>query len=329
MNRLNCKHKEFDIISKEETYTVKGETITIIARVKVCRTCKEELFDMRLDSENLKKAYDIYRKRHNIMMTEEIIALRKKYGLSQRDFANIIGCTQATVVRYEKGAIPNETYNNILKLLANPDNMKKALHDNIEKLESIDEKKVENALRQENFCKKSSIVNNSIDALMNKSADIFNGFKKFNLEKFKAMVVFFAENQTNLYKTKLMKLLWYSDMAYFREYGTSISGINYIHQYYGPIPVKSYTLLGWLEDNDYIEIEEQSNGGEIILAKNITSNMDCLSKNELKILSLVNDRFKNMTSQDISNISHKEQGYIKTEQKENISFEYALELKAI
>ena len=125
MNRLNCKHKEFDIISKEETYTVKGETITIIARVKVCRTCKEELFDMRLDSENLKKAYDIYRKRHNIMMTEEIIALRKKYGLSQRDFANIIGCTQATVVRYEKGAIPNETYNNILKLLANPDNMKK------------------------------------------------------------------------------------------------------------------------------------------------------------------------------------------------------------
>ena len=44
-----------------------------------------------------------------------------------------------------------------------------------------------------------------------------NGFKGFDYEKLCAMVLFFANKSTELLKTKLMKLLNYSDMIYYKE----------------------------------------------------------------------------------------------------------------
>lgn len=58
--RMSCKHENYEVIQKEETYPVFGKPTTIIANVKVCKDCGEEVFDYKLDSDNLKRAYVKY-----------------------------------------------------------------------------------------------------------------------------------------------------------------------------------------------------------------------------------------------------------------------------
>ena len=77
-----CRHKNFKIIQKEETYPVLGEKTTILANVKVCEACGEEVFDYKLDDENLKRAFRKYKRNHALMTADEICELRKKYNIS-------------------------------------------------------------------------------------------------------------------------------------------------------------------------------------------------------------------------------------------------------
>lgn len=332
--KMVCPHTNLQLIVQNEIYKVKGEPIEIEAQVNICKDCDAEIFNFEYDTENLKKAYTIYRKHHDLLSTQDIIALRKKYNLSQRAFATLIGCTQATIVRYEKGAIQDQAYNNIMKLMNKPENVAELLDGKRDKLEVKEIKAVEDALEKlnHNERRRDNQILASIKFLAEKDADVFNGFKRFNIEKFKAMVVFFAKKQPSLYKTKLMKLLWYSDMLYFKNYIKSISGARYIHQHFGPIPEEHNLLLGLLESLGCINTQEQETQygvGEIIVAG---QNVDCLrylSKSEIDTLNIINDKFKNISAADISEISHKEKGYEETKLKNNISFEYAMQLKAL
>lgn len=59
-------HDEEDvkIIDKDEVYPVYGDEIPVKAQVMVCMHCGNELYSRELDSQTLKKVYDIYRKKH-------------------------------------------------------------------------------------------------------------------------------------------------------------------------------------------------------------------------------------------------------------------------
>ncbi len=69
---VTCQHKNFRIIKKEETYPVLGEDTTIVANVKVCNDCGEEVFDFYLDEDNLQRAFSKYKRKHALMTTEEM-----------------------------------------------------------------------------------------------------------------------------------------------------------------------------------------------------------------------------------------------------------------
>ncbi|MBR5761833.1 MAG: hypothetical protein IKX87_07385, partial [Lachnospiraceae bacterium] len=75
------------IITKKEVYDVCGEAVEVEARVLICAECGEELFCEELDNATLVNAYNEYRKRHKLLLPEEIREIREKYGLSQRSFA--------------------------------------------------------------------------------------------------------------------------------------------------------------------------------------------------------------------------------------------------
>lgn len=54
------------IIERESDFTFKGETFTTTERVPVCPKCGEELTDEKLDSELMKRLYDLYVERMQI-----------------------------------------------------------------------------------------------------------------------------------------------------------------------------------------------------------------------------------------------------------------------
>mgnify|MGYP000438147395 CR=1 FL=1 len=152
-----------------------------------------------------------------------------------------------------------------------------------------------------------------------------NGFKGFDYEKLCAMVLFFAHKSPELLKTKLMKLLNYSDMIYYKENGVSMSGLRYAHLPYGPVPENFDILFGRMSIDNIAHIEVIYENGyekhQVIPEKAIPDNI--LSAEELEVLDRIYDKFKDFGSVEISNYSHKEKGYSATKQGEIISYSYA------
>ncbi len=141
----NAEH-EGTIRVQQETYPVKGENVTITARVRVCNACGNELWDDQLDSKNLKAAFAIYRNRHGLLHPEQIQKIRMKYSLSQVAFARVLGLGDKTITRYENGSLPDAAQNNLIKLMTDPWNFKELLDANKEKLSASDRGSAERAL---------------------------------------------------------------------------------------------------------------------------------------------------------------------------------------
>lgn len=112
------KETETKVVSKRESYNVCGELIEVDAQVLVCSECGEEFFCEELDNATLVSAYNEYRRKHKLLLPEEIRKIREQYGLSQRSFAKLLNWGDKTICRYENGSIQDKAHNSILLFLA-------------------------------------------------------------------------------------------------------------------------------------------------------------------------------------------------------------------
>lgn len=168
-----------------------------------------------------------------------------------------------------------------------------------------------------------------LDLFFSKNPCEENGFKGFDYEKLCAMVLFFAHKNSGLLKTKLMKLLNYSDMIFYKENGISMSGLKYAHLPYGPVPEHFDMLLGKMSADHIAHIEIMYDNGyekhQVIPECDIPK--DSLSDEEFDVLERIYNKFKDFGSVEISNYSHKEKGYNSTKQGEIISYAYAKDIQ--
>ena len=58
------RNVETKIITKKETYNVRGEMVDVDAQILTCADCGEELFCEELDNDTLVRAYNKYREKH-------------------------------------------------------------------------------------------------------------------------------------------------------------------------------------------------------------------------------------------------------------------------
>lgn len=65
----------------------------------------------------LNAAFEIYRRKYGLLGPEDIRRIRKKYQLSQRGLASLLGRSPAAAARYETGALPSVPHNEQLKRL--------------------------------------------------------------------------------------------------------------------------------------------------------------------------------------------------------------------
>ena len=156
-----------------------------------------------------------------------------------------------------------------------------------------------------------------------------NGFKGFDYEKLCAMVLFFAHKSTGLLKTKLMKLLNYSDMIFYKENGVSISGLRYAHLPYGPVPDNFDMILGKMAADHLAHIEVIYDGTyekhQVIPECDVPEGV--LSDLEIEVLNRIYEKFKSFGSVEISDYSHKEKGYKATKTGQIISYAYAMDIQ--
>ena len=319
---------ETKIITRREIFNVCGEDIEVDAQVMVCAECGEELFNEELDSATLINAYNEYRRRHKLLLPEEIRKIREQYGLSQRSFAKLLNWGDKTIRRYENGAVQDRAHNSLLLFLREPENMRTYLTENEV---ALDEKQVVKLLDTVDKLEQDidfRVGRRYFDLFFSRIPCEENGFKGFDYEKLCAMVLFFAHKSAGLLKTKLMKLLNYSDMIFYKENGLSISGLKYAHLPYGPVPDNFDMILGKMAADHIAHIEVFYDGSyenhQLVPECNVPEGV--LSDEEIEVLTRIYEKFKNFGSAEISNYSHKETGYNATKTGQIISYAYAMDI---
>ena len=323
------KEVETKIITRQETFKVYGEDITIDAQVLVCAECGEELFCEELDSATLVNAYNEYRRKHKLLLPDEIKKIREQYGLSQRSFAKLLNWGDKTICRYENGSVQDKAHNSLLLFLREPENMRTYLTENEIVLDERQKTKLLDTVEKLEQDTEYRVGRRFFELFFSRIPCEENGFKGFDYEKLCAMVLFFAHKSSELLKTKLMKLLNYSDMIFYKENGISMSGLKYAHLPYGPVPENFDMLLGKMTADHIAHIEVFYDNGyekhQVIPECDIPEGV--LSEEELEVLERIYIKFKDFGSVDISNYSHKEKGYSSTKKGEIISYSYAKDIQ--
>lgn len=320
---------ETKVIAKKETYDVCGEPVEVDAQVLVCADCGEEFYSEELDNATLVRTYNEYRRRHKLLLPEEIKKIREQYGLSQRSFARLLNWGDKTICRYENGSIQDRAHNSLLLFLREPENMRTYLTENevaIQEKQKIRLLSIVEKLEQD---REYPAGKRFLNFFFPKEPCEENGYRTFDYDKFCAMVLFFAHKSTELLKTKLMKLLNYSDMIFYKENGISISGVRYAHLPYGPVPENFDILLGTMTAGHIAHIEVFYDNGyekhQVVPEEEMPAGI--LSGDELAVLERIYEKFKDFGSVDISNYSHKEKGYTDTRKGEIISYAYAKDIE--
>lgn len=325
-----CKREvETRIIVKKENYDVCGESIEVEARILVCADCGEELYCEELDNATLINAYNEYRRKHKLLFAEEIKKIREQYGLSQRSFARLLNWGDKTICRYENGSIQDKAHNSLLIFLRDPANMRAYLAENEIMLEEKQKIKLLGTVDKLELRTNCDTERKFFEQYFSNHPSEENGFKAFDYEKICAMVLYFSNKSKELLKTKLLKLLNYSDMIYYQENGISISGMKYVHLPYGPVPQNYDILFGIMAADHIAHIEIQVEGGyekhQVIPERTVPEGV--LSDSETAVMERVYDKFAGYGSSEISSYSHKENGYKATKTGEVISYMYAKDIR--
>lgn len=156
-----------------------------------------------------------------------------------------------------------------------------------------------------------------------------------SLNKLKAIILYFSLNTNKLGKVKLMKLFYYLDFIHLKKYGRPVTFDIYKHLDHGRIPSTILNIINEAVDDinssvlkDTIKIEKIETKREIMTkfsaARNFTENdHDLLSESELDVLSEIVKRFRDSSSDEIEEVSHKENAYKETEYLETIPYTLA------
>jgi HTH-type transcriptional regulator/antitoxin MqsA len=97
--------------------------VTFDDRFFRCSQCGEEYFNGEMMDDSLRRATGVIRAEDGLLAPSDIVALRKKYGLTQAQLERLIGAGEKTVVRWERGTVAqNKTADTLLRvLLEHPD----------------------------------------------------------------------------------------------------------------------------------------------------------------------------------------------------------------
>lgn len=315
------------------TITLKGDKVTYEERFYFCANADDEENEFETGSmtnENLLNARNAYRVKHGLLTSDEIVAIRESYGLSQVDLARLLGWGEATISRYESKAIQDEAYDTMLRLIKdNPLQALGFLKKNADKFP--DPKRLE--VRSKIVGKldsygKEYLTRQAFEgeyASFEEPSDS-NGFVLLDIDKLEAAISYIAEKVSNLFKVKLMKMLWYTDALSYKKNGVAITGLVYRHNEMGALPIGHYSLMH-LENLNVREEVSINYDSMFHIYPNNGMDYSVLSDKDKSILDAVIRKFKNYKAQEIVDYMHEEKAYQETNPGEIIPFSMAKEIR--
>ena len=327
------KTHEIEERKRLATITLKGDKVTYEERFYFCANAYEDENEFETGSmtnANLLNARNAYRVKHGLLTSDEIVAIRESYGLSQVDLARLLGWGEATISRYESKDIQDEAYDTMLRFIKdNPLKALEFLKKNAAKFTELKRSEVrEKIIEKLDSYGKEYLTRQALEgeyAGFEKPSDS-NGFVTLNISKIEAAISYIAKHISNLFKVKLMKMLWYVDALSYKTSGYAMTGMVYRHNDMGALPIGHYSLMNLENLNVH---EEESYNYDSMMHIYPTDGMDysVLSAEDIKILDIVIRKFKSYKAKEIVDYMHEEKAYLETKSGEIIPFSMAGEIR--
>jgi len=327
----NCEdYRETNVLEHAETYTVRGRKITVPVRSKYCSSCGESIGSDDVDQEVLNAVYAEYRRQADLLTPERIKEIRKRYRLSQKSLAALLGMSEATVNRYEQGGLQDQAHDVAIRACESPEFVRNLLGRRGHLLSDWQRKRVEQALagapeREEDWL--DSIGHGKWIQAANEISDR-TGFRRFDPRRFASVAIWFCTRLRQVSRTVINKLAFYADFLNFKSATVSLTGMAYRKAPYGPVPDDYDMLLGWMVAEGLIlctevEFPDGNTGFYYKVGPNAHSLSIELSAHEKKVLEHVASELGGLTAKAISDHSHSEFAYRNTPDGQLITYQEA------
>jgi DNA-binding XRE family transcriptional regulator len=151
-----------------------------------------------------------------------------------------------------------------------------------------------------------------------------------NIPKYKHMILTYLRMNISkdgkIPKTKLAKLLYLADFAWFYNSLESMSGMQYRKIAYGPVPDTFFRALDELEEDGKILIDRKNDDGkEMFLISESESNknekIQTISAPEKALMKKIAEKWKGKKTQEIVNFTHNQLPYFLCRDNELIPYE--------
>jgi uncharacterized phage-associated protein/DNA-binding transcriptional regulator YiaG len=317
------------LVKESITLMFRKEEISIISHYYLCEASNERYNTDELEELNQTQIHNQYREKYGIPFSDEIKEIREQYNVSASKMSEILGLGTNSWRLYENGEVPSVANGRLILAVKNPQDFIRQIEAS-EHILRVDEKiqllKDIEALDQK-LKKQADLKNTASLAVANE----FSGFRKLDLKKIAQVIGFFSSKKVQLYQTKLNKLLFYADFLHYRQAGYSITGIRYRAIQFGPVPITYESLYLHLESLGEIVIEKElyaNNEGMIIQGKTVEFDF---SQTEQRVLECVLEKFGNLLTRKVVDLSHDEPAWIQNQATHNIiSYQkYAFSLKNV
>lgn len=327
-----CCMEEHEVktVLVEETATFKNSKVDYEASYLFCENAEELYMEESQIQENDIRLKNAYRRKQGLLTSEEIVAIRLKYGITQSDLCVLLGWGAKTITRYESHQVQDRAHDTILRKIGqDPEWFLVLLADAKEHLSDAAYKKYFEAATRLYEKNKDIYLKKAIEADYAGYAGnkMLHGNTELSLDKVVDVIRYFAASSKirKLYKVKLMKLLWYADALSYKRRDFAMTGLVYQALPMGAVPVGHNAIID-LKDVPCEEVDMgEGNGYYFSLSEPTT--YKTLTEDDVKILDAVIEKLGSMSKTEIVAFMHKEEAYEKTTFKDIISFEYAKHLQ--
>lgn len=323
--------REVRRVTRELEMPVRGDLISVTQQVDECMECGSRVPTPEMEATLLEAAYAEYRRRHAVPGPNEIREIRSRYGLSQRSLARLLNWGLITVHRYERGALPDASHAAVIRSLRDPKFVRRLLNDATCGLTDAERADLRAALEVQQAQDRTPTAAESLEDLLTEpEPNEWTGYRRPSPERLVNMAAYFADHvKGDLFRVRLMKLLFYADFCHFAREAVSISGFPYAALPMGPVPDRYQVFLTWAELSGHAKTEIVNTGfgpGVVSVAWRKYSGM--FSNSELRTLDAVIHTLGRKTGSQLTELSHDEPAWRETPIGKQIPYSYANRLAA-
>lgn len=321
-------HDVHDVVVKEKNI-FKGNEIEYDAVYEYCDHTSEFSADEDMITSNDISMKNAYRRKMGLLTVEEIMDIRNQYSITQKDLACVLGWGEKTITRYEGHQVQDMAHDAVIrKINDDPEWFLELLEKGRDKIASqaYDKYKYEISkkyeIMQDMYLRKSILAR----YVSYQKKEEYYGNTKLNFDKIVDVINYFAKSIKiyNLYKVKLMKLLWYADSLSYKRYGHSMTGMIYFAKPMGALPLEHKKIVE-LKGIQYEEIEFEDGSGMRFM-ENADYSYKTLTKEDQAVLDTIIEHFGSSDTKQIVEQMHDEEAYKKTSLGNVIDYRYAQNL---